>query len=117
MSSPTFKRQPAPVLMRCMLGAFMEGVMAPIAWGLEVFGRGDRPFRFFHVQQLQLLAKHNPFRYYVASHHDVFVAAYVKSGTNWMMQIAHQLLNHGKGEFGHIHEVVPWPESTLMPPM
>jgi hypothetical protein len=39
------------------------------------------------------------------------VATYAKSGTNWMMQIAHQLAFHGKGEFDHIHCVVPWPDA------
>jgi hypothetical protein len=31
-----------------------------------------------------------------------------------MMQIAHQLIWHGKGEFDHVHEVIPWPDSELM---
>jgi hypothetical protein len=42
---------------------------------------------------------------------------YAKSGTNWMMQIAHQLIYHGKGEYDHIHEVVPWPDTQLMGPL
>ena len=45
----------------------------------------------------------------------MFVATFAKSGTNWMMQIAHQLIYHGKGEFDHIHEVVPWPDTKAMP--
>ncbi len=36
---------------------------------------------------------------------------YAKSGTNWMMQIAHQLIYHGKGEYNHLHDVVPWPDT------
>ena len=40
---------------------------------------------------------------------------YAKSGTNWMMQIAHQLIYHGKGEYEHLHEIVPWPDTTIMP--
>ena len=46
---------------------------------------------------------------------DVFVMTYAKSGTNWMMQIAHQLIYHGKGEYDHLHEIVPWPDTTIMP--
>ena len=38
-----------------------------------------------------------------------------KSGTNWMLQIAHQLIHHGKGEYDHIHDVVPWPDISTMP--
>ncbi len=40
---------------------------------------------------------------------------YAKSGTNWMMQIAHQLIYHGKGEYDHLHDIVPWPDTTIMP--
>ena len=61
------------------------------------------------------LARRNPFAGYPPGEQDVFVAAYVKSGTNWTMQIAHQLLNHGKGEFAHIHEVIPWPDQPTGP--
>ena len=38
-----------------------------------------------------------------------------KSGTNWMLQIAHQPIHHGKGEYDHIHDVVPWPDIATMP--
>ena len=36
---------------------------------------------------------------------------FAKSGTNWAMQIAHQLIYHGKGEFDHLHDIVPWPDT------
>jgi len=108
MSASTFKRQPAPLLMRCLLGAFIEGSWRRSRgdWKYSV-GATSRPLP--PRAATEVLAKHNPFQNYVASCHDVFVAAYVKSGTNWMMQIAHQLLNHGKGEFGHIHDVFHGP--------
>lgn len=48
---------------------------------------------------------------------DVFVATYAKSGTNWIMQIVTQLAWHGKAEFQHIHELVPWPDSEAFGPM
>lgn len=41
---------------------------------------------------------------------DVFVATYMKSGTNWAMQIATQIAHRGAAEFDHIHDLVPWPE-------
>ena len=63
------------------------------------------------------LAKQNPFAGYTPSSHDVFVATFAKSGTNWMMQIVHQLLFHGQGEYDHIHDVVPWPETRAMGPL
>ena len=31
------------------------------------------------------------------------------------MQIAHQLIYHGQGDFDHIHDLVPWPDTFAMP--
>lgn len=45
--------------------------------------------------------------------HDVFACVYFKSGTNWLMQIATQIVNRGNAEFEHIHEIVPWPDAPL----
>ena len=56
----------------------------------------------------------NPFRNYVPTKHDVFVATFAKSGTNWMMQIAHQMAFQGMAEYDHIHSVVAWPDTVLM---
>jgi hypothetical protein len=42
---------------------------------------------------------------------DVFVCSYYKSGTNWTMQIAHQIATRGQGEFEHVHDVIAWPDS------
>ena len=50
---------------------------------------------------------------YTPTEHDVFVATFGKSGTNWMMQIAQQISSRGEGEYGHIHDVVPWPDSPI----
>lgn len=46
--------------------------------------------------------------------HDVFVATFVKSGTNWMLQIAQQIAHRGAAEFEHIHDVVPWPDAPMV---
>jgi hypothetical protein len=67
--------------------------------------------------QRKALLKNNPFKGYAPTSRDVFVVTFPKSGTNWMMQIAHQLAFHGRGEFEHIHCVVPWPDTKLMGPM
>ena len=32
------------------------------------------------------------------------------AATNWVMQIAYQIAMRGRGEFAHIHDVVPWPD-------
>ncbi|MCX4242197.1 sulfotransferase domain-containing protein [Paraliomyxa miuraensis] len=52
-------------------------------------------------------------RGYEPTEHDVFVAVYPKSGTNWAMQIAQQIAYRGAAEFDHIHDLVPWPEAPF----
>ena len=47
------------------------------------------------------------------THHDVFVTTFAKSGTNWMMQIAQQIAHRGEAEFGHIHDLVAWPDAPF----
>jgi uncharacterized protein YecE (DUF72 family) len=44
------------------------------------------------------------------SERDVLVCSYFKSGTNWTMQIAVQIAHRGRGEFEHVHDLVPWPD-------
>lgn len=48
---------------------------------------------------------------YEPTEHDVFVATYSKSGTNWAMQMATQIAWKGEAEFSHIHDLVAWPEA------
>ena len=110
-----FRRRPLPLPARCLVGAWIHGVVAPMVYVFEGLGITERVLRNAHAGQQKRLAKRNPFKSYVPDEHDVIVATYAKSGTNWMMQIAHQLLFHGKGEFEHIHDVVPWPDSP--PPL
>ena len=99
------------MVMRYLLGAAMYGFMQPLIRTMEALGRADRMMGRGYARQYQKLKKNNPFGSYIPNKHDVVVATYAKSGTNWMMQIAHQLAFHGKGEFDHIHCVVPWPDS------
>jgi len=110
----SFKREPPPLPMRIMMGAMMDGVVGPLSRGMEMLGRGDRMLRAMGRRQAQELTRRNPFEKYVPTEHDVFVAVYVKSGTNWTMQIAHQLLNHGEAEYEHIHYAIPWPETKTI---
>ena len=46
---------------------------------------------------------------------DVWIAVPAKSGTNWMMNIVHQLLTGGDTDFESIYDVVPWPEFVERP--
>ena len=54
---------------------------------------------------------------FTPSARDVIVATYVKSGTNWMMQIALQIAWRGAAEFEHIHDLVPWPDTPSPGPV
>jgi hypothetical protein len=67
------------------------------SWPGNVFGDGMKKF-FVWPEALQPGAQ------------DIVVSSYFKSGTNWMLQITTQIAWRGKAEFGHIHDVVPWPE-------
>ena len=46
---------------------------------------------------------------------DIWISAPAKSGTNWMMNIVHQLLTGGDTDFESIYSVVPWPEFVERP--
>src|ERR1700688_105697 len=116
-SASPFQRKPPPLALRLGFGAFMQGVFGPSIRVLDRFGRAEKMFRRMQERQTKRYAKTNPLRCYVPGPQDVFIATFPKSGTNWMMQIAHQLIYHGEAEFEHIHNVVPWPDSKLIPPM
>ncbi len=47
---------------------------------------------------------------FVPTEHDVVIASFFKSGTNWTMQMAIQIAWRGRAEFEHIHDLVPWVE-------
>src|SRR5262245_39729277 len=119
MSQPisSYKRRPPPLILRFFLSFFLYGLIGPIARILDRFGRMDRLFRAWNNASMKGQRTANPFKNYVPTKHDVFVATFAKSGTNWMMQIAHQLAFHGRADFDHIHCVVPWPDTKLMGPM
>jgi hypothetical protein len=113
----TYRRRPPPLPVRCAIGVWIYVIAAPAGFLLQKLGRLERMFGSMAARRRQRLIEKNAFHDYVPTAHDVFVMTYAKSGTNWMMQIAHQLLFHGKGEFEHIHCVVPWPDSEQFGPM
>ena len=57
--------------------------------------------------------KRKAFASYQPTAHDVFVCTYSKSGTNWTMQIAHQIAHYGEAEFDNIYDLIPWPEARM----
>lgn len=60
-----------------------------------------------------LLREPQSFRRYQPTEHDLIVATFAKSGTNWALQMGHQIAHRGQGDFGHIHDVVAWPEGPF----
>jgi len=111
-----YKRTPPPFVLRCVFAAFMVA-LGPLMWLLQRFKLDLSLIGKMRDGQVRDLKNKNPFKGYQPTEHDVFVVTYVKSGTNWMMQLAHQLLFHGAGEYEHIHCVVAWPDTKLMGPM
>ncbi|MEM7117151.1 MAG: sulfotransferase domain-containing protein [Chloroflexota bacterium] len=45
--------------------------------------------------------------------HDVIVPTYPKTGTTWMLQMAHQIAFLGAGDFEHQYDVMPWPDKLI----
>lgn len=112
-----FQRRPPSFALQVAGGLWMQCVFAPIMWGTQKFGVAEKMLASFSDKRDLEFVKKNPFRGYVPGKQDVFVMTFAKSGTNWMMQIALQLIYHAKAEFDHIHSVVPWPDAKLMNPM
>jgi hypothetical protein len=52
---------------------------------------------------------------YEGSPDDLFIVTYPKSGTTWIQMIVYQLTTDGEIGFGHIDEVSPHLEETLVP--
>src|SRR5262245_37718973 len=106
----TFTRKMPPLAVRCLMGIGMFAVAGPIIRVLDRLGRAPSFVASMAERRSRAAKSKNPLNTYTPTSHDVFVAAHVKSGTNWMMQIAHQLAFHGNAEYDHIHSVVAWPD-------
>jgi hypothetical protein len=111
---PGFRHRAPSAPVQWLIGLGVHGVMRPVIRGLELSGHAAG-FLSWSAANARRRAQDHPFRRYVPTPHDVIVMTYPKSGTNWMMQIAHQLIHHGRGEYEHIHDVIPWPDVETMP--
>lgn len=113
MASP-YVRKPPPWPVQYGFAAVTYGVITPMLWISEKLGSAERLLKSIGARRTWKLRRNNSFKAYVPGKQDVIVATYPKSGTNWMMQIAHQLAYEGNGEFDHIHCVVPWPDELAL---
>ncbi len=82
-------------------------------WSMSKLGFSWPVLRMMQQAMQSPANKQRTFQGYIPSAHDIFVCTYAKSGTNWALQIAHQIAQRGAGEFKHIHAVVPWPEAPM----
>jgi hypothetical protein len=110
-----YKRHPPSLPAQVIFGAVIGGLMGPL---IRLQERRGSAVKFFGRQRDAMekrARKLNPFLKYTPGPQDVFVMTFAKSGTNWMMQIAHQLIYHARGDYEHLHDIVPWPDTTIMP--
>ena len=108
-------RRPRPRRVQWALAAWVYLCLVPVLAMLRLTGRTASKLGWAMRRRERRVAALDPLRGYVPGPQDVFVATYPKSGTNWMLQVVHQLIHHGEGEFDHIHDVVPWPEAERSP--
>lgn len=106
--------KPLPPVIEAIIRFFVQFILVPVTKLLDKVG--------LYKKVWIKLGKRGPlndlkpvFGDYQATAHDVFVTTFTKSGTNWMLQIAYQITQHGQGEYEHLHDVVPWPDSGPLP--
>ena len=80
---------------------------AALMWALDRLGTGGAALGLI---ERAARARLGGFADYEPTEHDVVVCVFHKSGTNWALQICHQIAHKGRGEYAHIHDVIPWPD-------
>ena len=92
--------------------ALVYGLGVPIVKTLEAFGHwpGVLSGLRARIGDRARTRMGGGFGDYRPSEHDVFACSYAKSGTNWLLQMTTQIAGRGQGDFGHIHDVAPWPD-------
>ncbi|MGW8369529.1 MAG: sulfotransferase domain-containing protein [Gammaproteobacteria bacterium] len=98
-----------PRAARIFVLALFYGLVMPLNWVFTRLGFGS----LLAVLMRRMGRKDRwskVFADYEPTEHDVIVSTFAKSGTNWMMQIAHQIAFRGEGEYANIHDVVSWPD-------
>lgn len=107
---PVHKRK----LSRAMIWTMAIGfylVLIPYNWLLKKLGKPRAIIGVIGKRNINNAKIRKAFDAYIPDSGDIFACAYSKSGTNWLMQMAHQIAWYGKGDFEHIHDVVAWPDT------
>jgi hypothetical protein len=109
---PRHRRSPLAAALRYPVLLFTYTLLLPTTRVIDKLGYTQRVLTVIGRQGQAYLRLTRNFGSYTPTRHDVIVCAYFKSGTNWAMQIAHQIATRGRGEFNHIHDVIPWPDEV-----
>lgn len=99
-------------LLRRMIQTTTGLVFGPVVFALDRTGLYLRMQRSIQQRFAMNDMARGAFGDYQAKSGDVFVVTYPKSGTYWMIQIAYQIAHRGRGDYAHIHDVVPWPDGA-----
>jgi hypothetical protein len=112
MTAPTvsFEHDPFSAPVRFLAALLAHVVIKPLFWLIDRLGYGERLWSKIGEKMRENVLAGNDFGDYQPSEHDVVICTYPKCGTNWAMQIAHQIAMRGDGEFASIHDVIPWPD-------
>lgn len=106
---PSINRKfPKPLKLLFTLMTYL--ISLPLYWLITKLGFGQKMLSMNIKMSAGTKGGNRAFNSYTPTEHDIFVCTYAKSGTNWMLQIAHQIAFHGAGDYEHIHDVVPWPD-------
>ncbi len=104
--TPIKRHKPGPV-GRAMILGITYLLLVPINWLMGIF---DKRKHLLSSMIHSRKSAEKAFKDYCPDLGDVFVCTYPKSGTNWMMQMAHQIIFHGEGEYENILDVISWPD-------
>lgn len=103
-----------PLVVEIFISVLVRFIIAPLTKILDKLGLYKRIW--IEIGKRGPLNSLTPsFGDYQPTQHDVIVCTFSKSGTNWMLQIAHQIAHRGQADYDHIHDVIPWPDSGPLP--
>ena len=110
-SIPAIDRSPPKILFWLIAIPFYL-ILVPLNWIMKRIGKPGALIDFVTKRQFNPAKLTRVFENFTPAEGDIFVSTFAKSGTNWMMQIAHQIAWRGDGKFEHIHDVVSWPDGS-----